>query len=124
MGEVEGLKAVCQELKAALKHCDSQAIDRIVADDYCGISVYGTFESKRDILDGFRPELLNITEYTVKDEKVEVFADIGIVSGRGSISGSFQDARFCHHVLFTDIFKYTETGWKYYKSQATEIKAV
>lgn len=123
MNRVDELKAVSKELKEALKNCDSQAIDRIVADEYSGISVYGTIEGKTDILDSFIPELLKITEYTVKDEKVEIFGDIGIITGRGKISGSFQESRFCHHVLFTDVFLYTARGWRYIKSQATEIKS-
>jgi hypothetical protein len=123
MKNIEGLKLVFEEMREALKQCNSQAIDRIVSDEYSGFSLYGIIETKNDILDNFKPELINITEYSVEDEKYEMFGDIGIISGKGKISGHFNENQFLHNILFTDIFIYTAHCWKYYKSQNTEIKS-
>jgi hypothetical protein len=87
-----------------------------------GFSLSGTVEGKRDILENFKPGLTTITEYSVRNETYEVCDRIGIVTGEGTISGSYQGFDFQHHVLFTDIFKYEDGSWKYLKSQITEIK--
>ena len=123
MKNLEGLKVTFEELKEALKHCQVQKIDKIVSDEYCGFSLYGTIESKKDILDNFKSELLHISEYSVENETFERFGDIGIITGKGKISGHFNENYFFHNVLFTDIFIYTAKSWKYYKSQITEIKS-
>ena len=55
-------------------------------------------------------------------EIYETVNNIGLITGKGIISGKYQAFEFNHIVLFTDIFKLVDGNWKYYKSQVTEIK--
>ena len=81
----------------------------------------GSFETKDDILKHFKPGGIKLSEYDVSETGYEVFSEIGIVSGKGFIAGSYEEHEFHHKVLFIDIFKYIDHSWRYFKSQITEI---
>jgi hypothetical protein len=115
------LLSVFEELKNALIKCDENRLNEIISDDYQGFSLHGTIENKEIILQTFKPGSIELTKYTTSDIQYEMTNDLGIISGKGSIEGIYGGNIFQHEVLFTDIFKYVNDKWKYYKSQATEI---
>jgi hypothetical protein len=83
----------------------------------------GTIEKKDDILEHFKPGCIKLSQYEVAGIACELFSEIGIVSGQGIIDGSYENHEFSHKVLFTDIFKYVDDSWRYFKSQVTEIQS-
>jgi len=110
-----------EALKNALINCDENRLDEIISDDYQGFSLNGTIEDKEIILQSFKPGFVELTKYTTSEIRYEVHHDLGIISGKGSIEGVYGENKFQHEVLFTDIFKYVDDRWRYYKSQVTEI---
>ncbi len=123
MENEELLSNVFNSFKNALIERDVEKLDKIISDEYIGFSLHGTIETKRDILNNFKPNGVEITKYLVEDVKYETVNSIGLVTGKGIISGKYQAFEFNHIVLFTDIFKLVEGIWKYYKSQVTEIRS-
>ena len=115
------LLSVFEELKNALIECNENKLDEIISDDYQGFSLNGTIENKENILQTFKPGSIELTKYTTSEIQYEVDNYLGIISGKGSIEGIYGENTFQHKVLFTDIFKYVNDKWKYYKSQVTEI---
>lgn len=116
------LKTAADELKRALKECDSGKIDALVCEEYQGINIYGNLESKQDVLDHYVPEWITITEYSTDYEQYEVYGEIGIVTGSGRISGRSGELAFQHEIMFTDLYRWTEGDWKHFKSHLTEIR--
>ena len=117
------LLAVFEELKEALIECNVNKLEKIISDDYQGFSLNGTIESKENILQTFKPGSISLSEYSVKDIKCEMSNSFGIITGKGRIEGRYGEYEFQHDVLFTDIFKFMNNSWQYYKSQVTEIKS-
>ena len=117
------LLSVFEELRRALLECDVNKLKEIISDDYQGFSLNGTVENKEIILQTFKPGCVNLTKYTTKDIQCEVTNNLGIISGKGSIEGKYGENKFQHEVLFTDIYKYVNDKWQFYKSQVTEIKS-
>ena len=115
------LLSAFDELKNALIECDESKLDEIISDDYQGFSLHGTLENKEIIIQSFKPGNIALTKYTTSDIQSEVSNEIGIISGKGNIEGVYGEFKFQHEVLFTDIFKFVNDRWKYYKSQVTEI---
>jgi hypothetical protein len=115
------LLSAFDELKNALIECDENKLDELISDDYQGFSLNGTIEDKETILQTFRPGMVELTNYTTGHMQYEVNHDLGIISGKGCIEGVYGETKFQHKVLFTDIFKYVNDKWRYYKSQVTEI---
>ena len=53
-----------------------------------------TIETKEDILEHFKPDGISISEYSVEDVEYEVIENVGIVSGKGTIAGSYNEFEF------------------------------
>ena len=117
------LFAAFEELKEALIACNVKILEKLISDDYEGFSLHGTIESKEIILQTFKPGNISLSEYSVEDIKCEMSNSIGIITGKGRIEGQYDEYEFQHEVLFTDIFKFINDSWQYYKSQVTEIKS-
>ena len=121
MSSKEGLVLAFEALKNALIDCRVNELDNIISKDYKGFSLNGTVEKKQDIIRNFKPGGVKLSRYDVVDIEYEFFNEIGIITGKGTIVGSYQEFEFEHNVLFTDIFKFENNSWKYYRSQVTEI---
>jgi len=117
------LLAIFEEFKEALVECNVKQLEKLISDDYQGFSLYGTIENKETILQSFKPGSIALSEYSVEDLNCEISNSFGIVTGKGRIEGRYGEYEFQHEVLFTDIFKYINDSWQYYKSQVTEIKS-
>jgi hypothetical protein len=122
MKNKEGLINAFEELKNALRACNVEKLEEMIHDDYRGFSLNGTIEVKDDILTYFKPGGIKLSTYEASEVEYEVFSVIGIVSGRGFITGVYEEYKFQHQVLFIDIFKYVNDKWRYFKSQVTEIQ--
>ena len=123
MKNTEGLINEFEKLKHALRTCSVGKLEEMILEDYRGFSLNGTIEVKDDILMYFKPGCIKLSKYEVLEVEYEVFSEIGIVSGKGVIEGSFEEHKFQHEVLFVDIFKYVNDNWRYFKSQVTEIQS-
>jgi len=123
MSNEKTLLAVFEELKEALIECNVNNLKKLISDDYQGFSLHGTIENKEIILQTYKPGSISLSEYSVDDIKCEVSNSLGIITGKGRIEGRYGEYEFQHEVLFTDIFKFTNHSWQYYKSQVTEIKS-
>jgi len=123
MNNKKGLKKAFEDFWISLIHSDVKKLDELILDEYTGFTLNGTIERKKDILFHFKPGGIQLTRYEVADIEYDVFSDIGIVSGKGIIAGSFDGYAFKHDVLFIDIFRYIDDMWRYFKSQVTEIQA-
>ena len=123
MNNKDDLIKAFEDLKEALRTCNVQKLRQIILDDYRGFTLNGTIEIKEDILVHFKPDCIKLSKYEVSDIGYEVYSEIGIVSGKGFIAGSYEDHEFHHKVLFIDIFKYINNRWRYFKSQVTEIQS-
>ncbi len=117
------LLSVFEELRMALIECDQFKLKELISDDYKGFSLNGTVENKEIIMQTFIPGNIEISRYTVEEVECDVSDNFGIITGKGKIEGSYGEHEFQHEVLFTDIFKFINGGWQYYKSQTTEIKS-
>ena len=95
----------------------------MISDDYRGFTLNGTTESKNDILTNYKPGGVKLSTYEVSEIEYHVFSEIGIVSGEGTIVGSYGEYEFRHKVLFIDLFRLVNDDWKYFKSQVTEIQS-
>lgn len=123
MKKTEGLINAFEELKNALRTCNVGKLEEMILESYRGFSLNGTIEVKDDILLYFKPGGIKLSKYEVSEVEYEIFSDIGFVSGKGFISGSYEGHKFQHNVLFIDIFKYVNDNWKYFKSQVTETQS-
>ena len=83
--EIEGLEF---EYRQALLSDDVSAMDRLLADDYLGISANGTLETKADVLALHRSGKLKITGMILSDIKIRVYGDTAVVTSKADLTGT------------------------------------
>ena len=109
-------------LRKALMTCNAAGLEELYHDDYRGFNIRGGVDGRELVLQTFKPGGVKLEKYDVKEMDIKVINNVGMVTGRGYISGSYGDHKFEHHVRFLDIFIREAPNWYYYMSQATEIK--
>lgn len=117
----EGLLAVFRAVREALLSGDRAAIRDLYADDFRSHSLRGDVEGRDEVLEAFGPGGVKLDMFEVEGLAVEVFGDVGILTGLGQIGGRYDKTEFRHRVRFVDIFHRREGRWRYRFSQSTEV---
>lgn len=119
MNKKEALRTTFYDLKTALGKNDINTLSDIVASNYTGFNFHGLFETKDDILNSLDDNDLVLTEYSAEEIDFDIIGNVGIVTGKCLIVETILGRILEHDLLFTDIFRYYEGSWKYYRSHAT-----
>lgn len=117
----DSLLAAFHAVRDALLAGDTAAIRGIYAEGFRSHSLVGEVEGRESVLAAFGPGGVALDMFEVEDLAVEIFGDVGILTGLGSISGRFDRTEFRHRVRFVDIFLRRDGLWRYHFSQSTEI---
>ena len=121
MSKKDELIKCSQAIKEALISQNVDAIKSLYMKDFQGFSLNGDIETLDLILEVYKPGGVKLTAYEVVDQRAEVFAEVGIISGTGYVKGSYGKHEFEHKLCFTDIYLYRGGTWKCYRSHATEL---
>jgi ketosteroid isomerase-like protein len=116
-----GLLAAFRAVRDALVAGDRAAIRDLYAEDFRSHSLRGEVEERDDVLAAFGPGGVRLDMLETEDLEVEIFGDVGILTGLGQIGGRFDRTEFRHRVRFVDIFLRRDGRWRYRFSQSTEI---
>jgi ketosteroid isomerase-like protein len=119
----DGLLEAFRSVRDALLAGDTEAIRELYAEDFRSHSLHGDVEGREAVLEAFAPGGVSLDMFEVEDLAVEVFGEVGILTGLGSISGRFERKEFRHRVRFVDVFLRRDGRWRYHFSQSTEIAA-
>src|ERR1700678_91705 len=76
-----------EQWRTATLNADTTAMDKLLADDYVGISWTGQVNTKEMQLDRTRSHALSITSMQLSDIKVKVVDSIAIVTSRAEVQG-------------------------------------
>ena len=117
----EGLLAASDAVREGLMACDVEALKGLYAEDFRAHNIRGEVETRDLALEMFRPDGVRIDIFEVEDLAAEVIGDVGILTGLGSVSGSFGNTAFRHRVRFVDIYLWRDGCWRYHFSQMTEL---
>ena len=108
----------------AILNSDTKAMDALLADDYIGITAYGTIEDKQQTLARLRAGGRRVTSLTISERKVRFYGKTAVVTslatvvganaGGGDVSGSYR---------YTCIYVRNEQGeWKVVSFEASRIR--
>jgi len=119
----ESLLAAFRAVRDALLNGDTGAIRALYAEEFRSHALSGDIEGREAVLEAFGPGGVRLDMFEVEDLVAEVFGEVGILTGLGSISGRFDKSEFRHRVRFVDVFLRRDGRWRYHFSQSTEIAA-
>jgi len=117
----DALLAASGAVRDALLAGDTEALRELYAEDFRSHSLRGEVEGRDAVLEAFGPGGVKLDMFEVEGLEVEILGDVGLLTGLGSISGSYDRTEFRHRVRFVDIFLRRDGRWRYHFSQSTEI---
>jgi len=112
-----------QQWRQAQLDADVSAMDKLLSDDFLGITSAGEVVTKAQQLDRMRTRKVALTQLDISDVKIKVKGEIAIVTSLAKIQGSNDDRPLNGSFRYTHIFQRSPTGvWKITSFQATRTR--
>jgi hypothetical protein len=118
----ESLFRTFQRFRDALFACDTEALGALISDDYRGYNLRGEPEDRHVVLEAYRPGVAQLTHFEVEELSTEVFSEVGIITGRGYVAGTWKGHPWSHHLRFCDVYLLREGNWMLWLSHATPLE--
>ena len=121
MSKEKDLLDTFERIKKALFDCDTDTLGEVIAEDYVGYGPAGNPQDRKLAIEAYRPGAARLERYDTEDVEVRIAGEIGIISGRGHIAGTFAGERLEHDLRFLDIYIMRGGEWRLYVSQVTPL---
>lgn len=109
---IETLLACEYALREAQRTSDVAALDRLVDDALVFTAPNGAVIGKPDDLEAHRSGAIRITRLDPSEERVQRFGNIGVVSVRMEMAGTFHGAAFAGPFRYTRVWCERGDGWR------------
>jgi ketosteroid isomerase-like protein len=116
--EIEALEMQWRE--AQLSN-DVSVMDRLLADDYIGISASGIIETKPEALALRRAGTLHITALDLNDLKVRIYGDTAVVTSQANLEGTNGASNISGKYRYTRVYNRRYGQWKIVSFEASRI---
>jgi ketosteroid isomerase-like protein len=116
--EIEGLEL---DWRQAQLTNNVSAVDRLLAEDYLGISSNGTLETKADELARRRSGSLHITHLDLSDIKVRIYGDTAVVTSRADLVGKNGDRDISGRYRYTRVYSNRDGQWRIVSFEASRV---
>jgi ketosteroid isomerase-like protein len=100
---------------------DVSMVDRLLADDYLGISANGTLETKADELTRRRSGSLHITQLDLSDIKVRIYGDTAVVTSKAELAGKSDDRDISGRYRYTRVYSNRAGQWRIVSFEASRV---
>jgi len=99
---------------------DVATMDRLLSDDYIGISLNGQVNTKAQQLERTRTQRISLTRLDVTDRKVKLVGSVAIVTSRAEVEGVSDSAPIKGTYRYTRVYQRLPNGaWKITSFEAT-----
>jgi ketosteroid isomerase-like protein len=117
--QVEQLEEVW---RTAQLNGDVDAMDKLLSDDYVGITMTGQVVTKMQQLDRMRNRNLVLTKIELDDVKVKLIGNTAIVQSRANVEGTADGIPMHATYRYTRVYSRTPSGtWKITNFEATRV---
>ena len=117
--EIEDLE---EKWRMATLDADVSAMEKLLSDDYVGISMAGQVSTKQQQLDRLRTRTLVLTQLELMDLKVKLVGPVAIVTGHAQIDGTNEGSSLKGEYRYTRVYQRLASGvWKITNFEVTRI---
>ena len=117
--EVETLE---EQWRVAQLAGDTATMDKLLADDFIGISMSGQVNTKAQQLERVRTRKLVVTRIELSDRKIKLLGNVAIVTSVADVEGTSEGASVQGKYRYTRVYQRTPPGtWKITSFEATRI---
>lgn len=124
MSDKTRLLKTFDNLRDALFTNDVERLNMLMAEEYVGFDPLGNPQDKKMTLDGYQPGGVKLDKYDVEEMESRVIGEVGIITGKGYIHGTYAETEFEHRLRFLDLYVHREDRWQLYLSQVTPLETV
>ena len=111
-----------QQWRLAELNSDVPAMDRLLSDDFVGITASGQINTKAQQLARLRKHSFALTQLDLSDVKVKIVGQVAIVTSLAEIKGSNDGTPLMGAFRYTRVYQRLPGGaWKITSSEATRI---
>lgn len=119
----EEILSLEQQWKRAQVSGDVPAMDKLLSDDYLGITSTGEVLTKAQQLDRMRTRALSVTSLDISDIKIKLVGQIAIVNSLAHVQGVNDNIPIDGSYRYTRIYQHLATGmWKITNFEITRIR--
>jgi len=119
----EEILALEQQWRTAQLNNDVAAMDRLLSDDYLGITAGGDVLTKTQQLDRMRSRAISLTSLELSDIKIKLVGQIAIVSSLARSTGNSDEGPLDGSFRYTRIYRHLPGGaWKVTNFEITRIR--
>ncbi len=116
------VEALEEQWRQAQLAGDATAMDRLLADDYVGITAAGQINTKAMQLERMRNRSALFTQLDITDSKIKIVGQVAIVTSLFQISGSSDGKPLTGMFRSTQVFQHLPSGgWKITSFEATRV---
>jgi ketosteroid isomerase-like protein len=116
------IEAVEAEWKTAQLNGDVATMDRLLADDYFGISISGQLNDKMQQLERLRSRTFVLTRLDTSEVRIKLVGRVAIVTSLASIAGTNEGRSIKGNYRYTRVYKrYPDGSWKITNFEVTQV---
>jgi ketosteroid isomerase-like protein len=117
--EVESLEAQWKQASVAN---DLSAMDKLLSDDYLGVTMNGELVTKAQQLDRMRGRDLELTSLDISDMKIKVIGQIAIVNALAQVEGTAEGHPLHGSFRYVRVYQHLPNGlWKITSFEVTRV---
>lgn len=116
--EIEALE---QQWREAIVTNNVNQMDRLLADDYIGITSNGTVETKAQDLAQRRAGTVRITKLTLSDMHVRIYGDTAVVTSQAQLEGTNGASDISGKYRYTRVYTRRLGQWKIVSFEASRM---
>jgi hypothetical protein len=99
-------------------------IDRLLADDYVGITANGTIETKSQAIAQRKAGTIRITSLDLDDLKIRLYGDTAVVTSKADLQGVNGQSDISGKYRYTRVYNLRLGQWKIVSFEASRIHDV
>jgi ketosteroid isomerase-like protein len=116
------VEALEEQWRQAQLGGDVVTMDKLLSDDYIGISITGQVNTKQQQLDRMRMHKVALTKLDLGDRQVKLIGSIAIVTSRAEVEGTNEGASVKGTYRYTRVYQRLPSGvWKITSFEATRV---
>jgi ketosteroid isomerase-like protein len=109
--------------RSAVMKANPAAMDKLLADDYLGITASGTLQTKEQSLANLRAGRMHFTTLDISDRKVRFYGSTALVTSIADVEGSAGDGHLSGSYRYTHVYVRDPQGlWKIVSFEASKIR--
>ena len=118
--EIEQLE---EAWRTAMVKGDSAALEKLLADDYAGITAKGAIQTKEQAIQNLKSGALQLTALEISDRKIRVYGATAVVTSVAELTGGKSDAEVTGRYRYTRVYVRNPQGqWKIVSFEASRIQ--